>query len=108
MLQLPSLGQCDAVLDSPQSARLANYKIVLNLDHDAKKSTGTQLITFHNQSPDTIYKLRFYMYLNAFKNTYSTWIKGAEGNTFGQDLTDRKPRRLGMGRNTQNRGSGWK
>ncbi len=84
-------AQCDAILNPPQSARLANYKMSLNLDHENKKSTGTQVITFKNHSPDTVYELRMYMYLNGFKNTYSTWIKGAEGNTFGQDLTSRKP-----------------
>ena len=83
-------GQCDAVLNPPQSARLANYKMSLTLDHHAKKSSGTQEITFKNHSPDTVFELRMYMYLNAFKNTHSTWIKGAEGNTFGQDLTTRK------------------
>jgi len=83
-------GQCKAILDAPQSARLANYDMKISLDHVSKKSTGSQVITFTNHSPDTIKDLRFYMYLNAFKNTYSTWIKGAEGNTFGQNLTERK------------------
>ncbi|MEE9371587.1 MAG: M1 family metallopeptidase, partial [Saprospiraceae bacterium] len=91
ILHCVAIGQCDAVLNSPQSARLANYKMALTLDHKAKKATGTQTITFKNQSPDTILELRMYMYLNGFKNTYSTWIKGAEGNTFGQNLMDRKP-----------------
>ena len=83
-------SQCDAILNAPQSARLANYDMNVTLDHVAKKITGTQTITFTNHSPDTIFELRMYMYLNGFKNTFSTWIKGAEGNTFGQDLTARK------------------
>lgn len=83
-------GQCDAVLDGPQSARLANYDMKISLDHKAKKVSGTQVITFKNHSPDTVHFLRMYMYLNGFKNTHSTWIKGSEGNTFGQDLSTRK------------------
>ncbi len=85
-----SYGQCQAILQPPQSQRLANYEIDLKLDHIAKKVNASQTITFKNHSPDTIFELRFYMYLNAFKNTYSTWIKGAEGNTLGQDITRRK------------------
>jgi aminopeptidase N len=84
-------SQCEAILNPPQSKRLTNYNIKIKLDHEAKKVTGSQTITFTNNSPDTIHELRFYMYLNAFKNTYSTWIKGAERNTFGQDITARKP-----------------
>jgi len=82
-------AQCDPFFDPPLSARPANYKIDLTLDHTAKTIAARQTLTWVNASPDTLGELRFYMYLNAFKNTESTFLKGAT-EIFGQDFTNRK------------------
>lgn len=81
-------AQCDPYFANTYSDRNANYDISLNLDHEAKKITATQTLTWKNISPDTISEMRFYMYMNAFKNTNSTFLKGAS-NIFGQTFDDR-------------------
>jgi hypothetical protein len=88
-LALDSCAQCNPVFDSPLSSRLANYIIDLNYFHEEQKVDAKQQLTWINHSPDTIDHLRFYMYLNAFKNTESTYIKEAKGVVFGQSLDDR-------------------
>ncbi len=73
------------------SPRIANYKIDVNFTHEEHKVTGSEDITWHNVSPDTIYFVRLYMYLNAFKNSQSSYLSGAGLNVMGQDLSNRKP-----------------
>lgn len=82
--------QCDPFLRQPLSARTANYDINVALDHPQRTIDATQTVRFTNASPVAIRELRFYLYLNAFKNTESTFLKGAP-NIFGQSFTDRKP-----------------
>lgn len=94
LLPLLSNGQCDATFDPPLSPRIANYDIDLTLDHEAKLIHASQTLTWKNTSPDTIRELRFYMYLNSFKNTESTFLKGAS-EIFGQSFSDRKPEEWG-------------
>lgn len=81
-------AQCDPVFPKAYSARIANYDIDLTLDHHAKLVTATERLTWTNTSPDTLYAVRLYMYMNAFKNTESTYLKGAS-NIFGQDFSER-------------------
>ena len=61
----------------------------IRLDNDLKTAFGNQILTWTNTSPDSLPELRFYMYLNAFKNTESTLLKGTGMNLFGQNLLDR-------------------
>ena len=91
LLCLPFLspGQCDPYFEKPLSQRLANYEIDVNLDHIQKTIQATQVLTWVNHSPDTLHTLRFYMYINAFKNTESTFVKSAQGEVFGSDITNR-------------------
>ena len=91
-LLLPFFSQaqnCDPYFPTPHSARNANYDIKLTLDHKAKKIEATETLIFINHSPVPIEEVRLYMYLNAFKNSNSTFLKGAS-NIFGQSFTDRK------------------
>jgi len=83
-------ADCDPYFDTPYSNRVANYKIDLTLDHEAKKIVATQEVIWINSSPDTISELRMYMYFNSFKNTESTFIKGANGQVFGEDIGNRE------------------
>jgi len=83
---LVAASDCDPYFDTPLSNRVANYNIDLTLDHEAKKIVASQEVVWINSSPDTISELRFYMYLNSFKNTESTFIKGANGQVFGEDI----------------------
>lgn len=80
--------QCDPFFRLPLSARPANYDIKVTLDDLNKIIEASQTISFTNQSPVPIHELRLYLYLNAFKNSESTFLKGAP-NIFGQSFRDR-------------------
>jgi hypothetical protein len=87
---ISAYSQCDPYFDPPFSQRTANYNISLKLDAEAKIIEADQKFTWINPSPDTVHEIRMYMYLNAFKNTESTFLKGASSNIFGQDIRDRE------------------
>ncbi len=61
----------------------------LSLDHNTKTVTGTQQIEWINNSPDTVYQVEMYMYLNAFKDEESSYIRGSINNVMGQDLSNK-------------------
>lgn len=65
--------------DTPLSPRNANYQISVRLDASEKKLYGNERLTWINTSSDTIPTLQFHLYLNAFKNTKSTFIKESGG-----------------------------
>lgn len=67
------------MFDEPLSPRLANYHIDVSLDTKTKKLTGSEIITWTNKSDDYIPDIRFHMYLNAFKNEQSTFMKESRG-----------------------------
>ncbi len=71
------------------SHRIANYEMEVWLDHDKKTIKAEQRLTWVNHSEVAIDSLPFYMYFNAFKNTESTFMKSAEGNIFGDDISTR-------------------
>jgi hypothetical protein len=81
-------AQCNPFFERPFSARVANYEISLTLDDPSKTIDATQRVQFSNQTPEPVKELRFYLYLNAFKNTESTFLKGAT-NIFGQSFINR-------------------
>jgi len=83
-------AQCDPFFRQPLSPRPANYEIHVTLDDRSKTIDATQTIRFTNQTPAPIRELRFYLYLNAFKNTESTFLRGT-AKIFGQNFADRKP-----------------
>ena len=79
-------SQCDPYTGVVYSARLANYKMNIELDHERKMIQGSEVLSWYNPSPDTITELRFYMYINAFKDFESTFMRGTDGQIFGRDL----------------------
>ena len=81
-------SQCNPQFAQPLSARNANYIIKVTLDDKGKKIDATQKVQFTNHSPEPIRELRFYLYFNSFKNTESSFLKGAP-NIFGQSFKDR-------------------
>ncbi|MEM9544391.1 MAG: M1 family metallopeptidase [Bacteroidota bacterium] len=83
-----ALSQCNEDYPKDQSPKIANYDIMVNLDHEKKLAKCSQILRWKNTSPDTIRELRMYMYMNAFKDLNSTYLKGAT-NMFRQDLLSR-------------------
>ena len=90
LLPEPEAYECQPVLDDRTlSPRLANYRFVLDLDHQTHLVEGSEMITWSNPSPDTIRSLRLYMYLNAFSSPHTSYLRGNLRNVMGQDLTER-------------------
>ncbi len=64
-----------------QTEQVASYTIEAKLDTDAKCVSGTEILTWKNTSQDTISELMFHTYLNAFKNSKSTYFVESQMNT---------------------------
>ena len=83
-----SLGgqDCNPYFEKALSPRIANYDIKLKLDHQTKVVDATQQLTWINTSPVEVNEIRMYLYINAFKNTKSSYLKDV-GGMFGNDLS---------------------
>ncbi len=65
------------------SPRITKYDMSVRLDPATKIIEGQMILDWRNPSRDTIRELRFHMYLNAFKNTESTFWKESGGKLRG-------------------------
>jgi hypothetical protein len=71
-----------------KSDQVVQYQIKVRLDAVKKQLTATERVTWRNPSPtDTVGELQFHLYLNAFKNTASTFVR----ESGGQLRNDRMP-----------------
>ncbi|QJW88560.1 M1 family metallopeptidase [Spirosoma taeanense] len=73
---------------TPLSPRLANYRIDVTLDPATKKLVGDETLTWRNPSDDVIRELQFHLYLNAFRNEKTTFMRESGGQLRG-DVIDR-------------------
>lgn len=88
-IALSSVAQpAKPIFPTPLSPRLANYQIDVTLDPISKKIKGQETLTWHNPSNDVIRELRFHLYLNAFRNEKSTFMRESGGQLRG-DAIDR-------------------
>lgn len=92
--QPPTFGQCNPYFPVPLSQRPTAYEIDVRLDDATSQVAAEQTVRFTNHSPEPIRELRFYLYLNAFKNTQTTFLKGTP-QIFGNPFTDRKANEWG-------------
>jgi len=74
------------VFPTPLSPRLANYQIDVTLDPVSKKINGRETLTWRNPSNDVIRELRFHLYLNAFRNEQSTFMRESGGQLRGDQI----------------------
>ncbi len=74
------------MFSEPLSPRIANYKIDVTLNPENKQLKGSEILLWRNSSPDEIKDLQFHLYLNAFKNELSTFMKESGGIHRGQKL----------------------
>jgi hypothetical protein len=59
-----------------KSDEVVQYRISVSLDPATHQLKGTQTLTWRNPSAtDAVQELQFHLYLNAFKNTKSTFMK---------------------------------
>jgi len=70
-----------------RSDRIVDYKISVALDPATHVLTGRQTLTWRNPSTtDVVSELQFHLYLNAFKNTTSTFVKESGGQLRGDEM----------------------
>lgn len=93
------------IFENPLSPRIANYSIDVRLDTEEQKLYGQEILRWENPSADTIWSLPFHLYLNAFKNSRSTFMIESAGSRRGtlpdsrgwieiNGITDRKGKSL--------------
>ncbi|WP_077922579.1 M1 family metallopeptidase [Spirosoma sp. 209] len=70
----------------PLSPRLANYQIDVTLDPARKTLNGRETLSWTNPSSDLIRELRFHLYLNAFRNEKSTFMRESGGQLRGDQM----------------------
>ena len=75
----------------PLSNRIANYDISVKLDPIKHILDGKETLVWTNTSTDYITELQFHLYLNAFKNKNSTFMKESGGQLRGE-MMDKKNR----------------
>ncbi|MGB2867064.1 MAG: M1 family metallopeptidase [Bacteroidota bacterium] len=74
------------IFPKPLSPRIANYSIAVSLDAVKKTLKAKETLVWRNTSNDRISELRFHLYLNAFKNAKSTFMKESGGNARGAEM----------------------
>ena len=76
------------IFKTPLSERTVSYDISVKLDEKKKMLDGYEILRWKNTSPDVIKELQFHLYLNAFKNINSTFMKesGGEHRGFGNEM----------------------
>jgi hypothetical protein len=67
---------------------IASYQISCRLDAEKKIVEGTQLLTWKNTTTKPAATLQFHLYLNAFRNTLSTFWKESGGEHRGIRLPE--------------------
>ena len=67
------------IFEEPLSPRNANYKMEVRLDVETKRVLGREILTWRNISEDVVRELQFHLYMNAFKNNRSTFMRERRG-----------------------------
>jgi hypothetical protein len=62
---------------------IASYDIRATLDADKHRIEGEQTLDWVNESPDTVPTLQFHLYMNAFRNSRSTFFRESGGQLRG-------------------------
>jgi hypothetical protein len=65
------------IFPRPLSERIANYTIAVRLDPARKQLSGHETLIWRNTSRENVRELQFHLYLNAFKNSHSTFMRGS-------------------------------
>jgi Peptidase family M1 domain len=75
---------------APVAPPVVEYTMQASLDPKEKIIDGTEKLVWRNPSGDSVSELRFHMYLNAFKNNRSTFMRESGGHLRG-DKAGNKP-----------------
>ncbi|NQV71973.1 M1 family metallopeptidase [bacterium] len=88
---LPSFAQQATTSITPLSDRLVSYTIKAELNPDTKTIKGTQRLTWRNPDSVPVDELQFHLYLNAFKDDKSTFMKESGGVHRGNSASSENP-----------------
>jgi hypothetical protein len=69
-----------ATLAAEMAKPVAGYDLKATLDVKAHIIHGSETLVWLNDSPDTVTSLRFHLYMNAFKNEKSTFMRESGGH----------------------------
>lgn len=95
MLLLSLSLNAQIIFNQPLSNRIANYNISVKLDADKKMLDGIEILKWKNTSPDIINELQFHLYLNAFKNSKSTFIIESGGQLRTEKMNQQDEKSFG-------------
>lgn len=79
VLAMPAPGQRTTTAEGPLSERRVSYTMDVDLDPEARTVAGTQRITWRNPDRVPVDELQFHLYLNAFRDERSTFMKESGG-----------------------------
>lgn len=82
--------QGPAHVSGAMSQQVVRYQIAATLNPQAKAVTGHETLTWLNTSTDEVWELRFHLYLNAFKNDKSTFMRESRGQLRGDRYEEGK------------------
>ncbi len=71
----PARSQAEGEPEEPYWQQEANYEIKAALDTKDHVLSGTEIITYTNNSPDTLREFHLHLYANAFRNKTSQLIR---------------------------------
>ena len=78
-LALLAAASADRLRAQPFPPPVASYQITCRLDTEKKTVEGTEVLAWKNTTPRPAATLRFHLYLNAFRNTLSTFWRESGG-----------------------------
>ncbi|MDX9946406.1 MAG: M1 family metallopeptidase [Bacteroidales bacterium] len=70
----------------PLSERITGYGIDVKLDAEAKTVSGTMEAFWVNNTSDTVPDIRMHLYMNAFRNSSSTFYRESGGSPGSRDM----------------------
>ncbi len=78
------------IFEQPLSPRIASYRIDVDLQPEHRLLTATQRILWRNTTDHPATELQFHLYLNAFRNDQSTFMKESGGRHRGNEIDGKK------------------
>ncbi|WP_138994677.1 M1 family metallopeptidase [Larkinella sp. C7] len=79
----------------PLSPRIANYQIQVELNTATKRLEGKETLVWKNPSNEFVHDLQFHLYLNAFRNLQSTFMRESGGQLRGEFIDKNDPEAFG-------------
>ena len=83
-----ALATTPSLAAAPLTRPIASYQISCRLDDQKKVVEGTELLTWTNTTSKPAATLQFHLYLNAFRNTLSTFWRESGGEHRGNRLPE--------------------